>query len=47
MGAVLALRETSVIIAVLIGRVFPREAVSGTRWLACTFVASGAVCLWL
>jgi len=47
MGAVSALRETSVVFAVLIGRVFLREAVSATRWLACMVVAAGAVCLGL
>lgn len=47
MGAVSALRETSVVFAVLIGRVFLREAVSPTRWLACVVVAAGAVCLGL
>jgi drug/metabolite transporter (DMT)-like permease len=47
MGAVSALRETSVVFAVLIGRVFLREEVSGTRWLACMVVAAGAVCLGL
>ena len=45
MGAVSALRETSVVFAVLIGRVFLRETVSGKRWLACMIVAGGAVCL--
>lgn len=45
MGAVSALRETSVVFAVLIGRVFLREAVSAKRWLACMVVAAGAVCL--
>jgi drug/metabolite transporter (DMT)-like permease len=45
MGAVSALRETSVVFAVLIGRVFLRESVSATRWLACIVVAAGAVCL--
>ncbi|ABE29511.1 eamA-like transporter family protein [Paraburkholderia xenovorans LB400] len=45
MGAVSALRETSVVFAVLIGRVFLREAVSAKRWLACVIVAAGAVCL--
>jgi len=45
MGAVSALRETSVVFAVLIGRMFLREAVSGKRWLACVIVAAGAVCL--
>jgi drug/metabolite transporter (DMT)-like permease len=47
MGAVSALRETSVVFAVLIGRMFLRETVSGTRWLACVVVAAGAVCLGL
>lgn len=47
MGAVSALRETSVVFAVLIGRMFLREAVSGKRWLACVIVAGGAVCLGL
>jgi hypothetical protein len=43
MGAVSALHETSVLFAVLIGWVFPRESVSGARWLARTIVAAGAV----
>ncbi|WP_158934743.1 DMT family transporter [Burkholderia sp. S171] len=47
MGAVSALRETSVVFAVLIGRVFLGEAVSAKRWLACVVVAAGAVCLGL
>ena len=47
MGAVSALRETSVVFAVLIGRGFLRETVSGKRWLACVIVAGGAVCLGL
>lgn len=47
MGAVSALRETSVVFAVLIGRVFLREAVSARRWMACVIVAAGAVCLGL
>ena len=47
MGAVSALRETSVVFAVLIGRVFLRETVSAKRWLACVVVAAGAVCLGL
>src|ERR1700754_947439 len=47
MGAVSALRETSVVFAVLIGRVFLREEVSAKRWLACVVVAAGAVCLGL
>ena len=47
MGTVSALRETSVVFAVLIGRTFLREAVSGTRWVACIIVALGGVCLGL
>jgi drug/metabolite transporter (DMT)-like permease len=47
MGTVSALRETSVVFAVLIGRVLLREAVSAKRWLACVIVAAGAVCLGL
>ena len=47
MGAVSALRETSVVFAVLIGRVFLGETVNGKRWLACLVVAAGAVCLGL
>jgi len=45
MGAVSALRETSVVFAVLIGRIFLREAVSLKRWLACIVVAAGTICL--
>jgi drug/metabolite transporter (DMT)-like permease len=47
MGTVSALRETSVVFAVLIGRLFLRETVSARRWLACVVVAGGAVCLGL
>ncbi|WP_066736184.1 DMT family transporter [Cupriavidus sp. D384] len=47
MGAVSALRETSVVFAVLIGRVFLGETVSRSRWLACLVVTAGAVCLGL
>jgi drug/metabolite transporter (DMT)-like permease len=47
MGVVSALRETSVVFAVLIGQMFLRETVSGKRWLACVIVAGGAVCLGL
>ncbi|AET93397.1 putative 10 TMS drug/metabolite exporter, DME family, DMT superfamily [Burkholderia sp. YI23] len=45
MGAVSALRETSVVFAALIGRVFLQEPVSAKRWLACVVVAAGAVLL--
>jgi len=47
MGAVSALRETSVVFAVLIGRIFLRETVDARRWLACLVVAAGAMCLGL
>lgn len=47
MGAVSALRETSVVFAVLIGRVFLGETVSRARWLACLVVTAGTVCLGL
>ena len=47
MGAVSALRETSVVFAVLIGRVFLGETVNRTRWLACLVVTAGAVLLGL
>lgn len=47
MGTVSALRETSVVFAALIGRVFLQEAVDGRRWLACVIVAGGAVFLGL
>lgn len=47
MGAVSALRETSVVFALLIGRAFLGEAVSGRRWIACLVVAAGAICLGL
>jgi drug/metabolite transporter (DMT)-like permease len=45
MGAVSALRETSVVFAVLIGRYVMREAVSRKTWLACLVIAGGAICL--
>ncbi|BAN26887.1 EamA family transporter [Caballeronia insecticola] len=47
MGAVSALRETSVVFAALIGRMFLRENVDARRWIACVVVAAGAVCLGL
>ena len=43
MGAVSALRETSVVLAALIGRIFLRETVSRKRWGACLIVAAGAI----
>ncbi|CAG2127988.1 DMT family transporter [Cupriavidus plantarum] len=45
MGGVSALRETSVVFAVLIGRVALKESVSAMRWAACTVVTAGAICL--
>lgn len=45
MGAVSALRETSVVFAVLIARVGLREQVSSKTWLACLVIALGAICL--
>ena len=45
MGAVSALRETSVVFAVVIGRLVLRERVTASQWLACSFVAAGAACL--
>lgn len=47
MGAVSALRETSVVFAVLIGCVFLGEALTVRRGLACVVVAAGAFCLGL
>ena len=47
MGAVSALRETSVVFAVIIGRFVMGEAVSRKTWLACFVVAGGAICLGL
>jgi len=40
-----ALRETSVVFAVLIGRVFLRERVSANRLIACFVIAAGAICI--
>jgi drug/metabolite transporter (DMT)-like permease len=45
MGTVSALRETSVVFAMVIGRVFLREAVGARQWLASVVVVSGAICL--
>lgn len=45
MGPVSALRETSVVFAAVIARVFLRERLSILRIAACVIVAVGAVCL--
>jgi drug/metabolite transporter (DMT)-like permease len=47
MGAVSALRETSVIFALLIGRIFLHEQVTLKRLIACVVVASGTICIGL
>jgi len=44
-GAVSALRETSVVFAALIGRVFLGEMLTLRRITACVVVALGATCL--
>ena len=45
MGAVSALRETSVVFAALIGRLFLHERLTVHRILACIVVAAGALCI--
>jgi drug/metabolite transporter (DMT)-like permease len=45
MGSVSALRETSVVFAALIGRVFLKERLTAHRIIACVVVAIGALCL--
>ena len=45
MGAVAALREVSILFAVLIGRVFLKEKSSPARVAAGTVIAAGAMCL--
>ena len=44
-GAITALRETSIVFAALIGRVFLGEALTPRRVLVCLAVVSGAVCI--
>jgi drug/metabolite transporter (DMT)-like permease len=44
-GPVSALRETGVVFAALLGRIFLDEQVSPRRLVACTIVALGAACL--
>jgi drug/metabolite transporter (DMT)-like permease len=44
-GPVTALRETSVVFAVLIGRLFLKETLTARRSVACGIVAIGAICL--
>ena len=45
MGAVSALRETSVVFAALLGAIFLRERLTGWRIAACCIIAAGAVCV--
>ncbi|MBV9522048.1 MAG: EamA family transporter [Alphaproteobacteria bacterium] len=45
MGSVSALRETSVVFAALIGRLFLREVLTARRFLASAAICLGAVCL--
>lgn len=45
MGVVSALRETSVVWAALIGRLFLGEKLTGARLASCVAIATGAVCL--
>lgn len=47
MGAVSALRETSVLAAALLGRFFLGERLTGRRLAGCSLVAIGAICLGL
>jgi drug/metabolite transporter (DMT)-like permease len=44
-GAISALRETSIVFAALIGRVFLGEALTPRRLLVCLAVTCGAVCI--
>lgn len=45
MGAVSALRETSVIFAALIGRIFLNERLGAHRLICCLVVAAGCACI--
>jgi drug/metabolite transporter (DMT)-like permease len=45
MGVVSALRETSVVYAALIGRVFLKETLTARRIASCVAIAGGAACL--
>jgi drug/metabolite transporter (DMT)-like permease len=45
MGAVSALRETSVVFAALLGAIFLRERLTAWRIVACCIIAAGAACV--
>jgi drug/metabolite transporter (DMT)-like permease len=44
-GPVSALRETSIVFATLIGRIFLSEPLTARRLGACLVIAAGAACL--
>ena len=45
MGVVSALRETGVVYAAIIGRIFLKEALTTRRIASCLAIAAGAACL--
>ena len=45
MGVVSALRETSVVFAAIIGRIFLKEKLTAWRVASCLSIAAGAACL--
>jgi drug/metabolite transporter (DMT)-like permease len=45
MGVVSALRETSVLYAAIIGRIFLKEKLTARRVTSCLAIAMGAACL--
>ena len=45
MGVVSALRETSVVWAAVIGRIFLKETLTARRMASCLAIAAGAACL--
>lgn len=45
MGAVSALRETSMVFAALLGALFLKERLTGWRIAACCIIATGATCI--
>jgi drug/metabolite transporter (DMT)-like permease len=45
MGVVSALRETSVVWAMIIGRIFLKEKLTARRIASCLAIATGAACL--
>ena len=45
MGAVSAIRETSVVFAALLGAAFLGERLTGLRIAACCIIAAGAACV--